>query len=61
MLPQLDTAPFRFGVFLPLGARRGRVYFTCRNTLFAPGADTAESGLAGLLVDDTRAVWAINV
>jgi hypothetical protein len=59
--PEPDAAPFKFGVFLPLGARRGRVYFTCRNTLFAPGADTAESGLAGLLVDDTRAVWAINV
>jgi hypothetical protein len=61
VLPALDTTPFTFGAFLPLGARRGRVYFTCRNTLFAPGAGTAESGLAGLLVDDTRAVWAINV
>jgi len=57
--PELDAAPFKFGVFLPLGSRRGRVYFTCRNTFFAP--DSAESGLAGLLVDDTRAVWAVNV
>jgi hypothetical protein len=58
VVPELDTAPFKFGVFLPLGARRGRVYFTCRNTFFAPNTD--ESGFAGLLEDDTRAVWAID-
>jgi hypothetical protein len=56
--PELDTAPFKFGVFLPLGPRRGRVYFTCRNTFFAPGADA--SGFGGLLKDDARAVWAID-
>ena len=44
MLPELDTAPFKFGVFLPLGARRGRVYFTCRNTFVCSGATQPSRG-----------------
>jgi len=42
--------PINLALYFPLGAHRGRVYVTCRTSLFDP-----------LLGNDTRAVWGIDV
>jgi hypothetical protein len=42
--------PINVALYFPLGAHRGRVYVTCRTSLFA-----------ALLGSDTRAVWGIDV
>lgn len=58
--PRFDLQPSYAEFDLPIGTRRGRVYITCRNTIFPPG-DRGTDAVVGLLDDDNRAVWGIDV
>jgi hypothetical protein len=57
-VPSFRNGPATVAFDLPIGSRRGRVYFTCRDTVF-PSTDA--SALGGLLNVDNRAVWGIDV
>ena len=58
LLPSLRNGPATVVFDLPIGSRRGRVYFTCRNTVF-PSTDGSAFG--GLLNVANRAVWGLDV